>query len=150
MQATRRPDADDPRISPSRPPIRAAILWGAGVGVIQVATPLAIRWLEPTTVYALALILIAAVYIGFAVADGRPRVIVVESAIAALFVLVATVAISGVAWLVVIGLVGHGLKDLWQHRHQYEAGTRWWPPFCCAVDLVAAGLTGLAMIGGLL
>jgi hypothetical protein len=31
---------------------------------------------------------------------------------------------------------GHGLKDLWQHRRQYVANTRWWPPFCLVVDWV--------------
>jgi hypothetical protein len=37
-------------------------------------------WIRPATVYALGLVLIAAVYIGFAVADGRRNVIAVESA----------------------------------------------------------------------
>src|SRR5690242_14204465 len=108
MSTTIRPDAEDPRRSPQQPAIRAAILWGIIFGVIQTAAPLVIRWLEPITVYGLSLILIAAVYIGFAVADGRPRVIAVESAIATLFVLVATVGISGSAWLLVLGLAGHG------------------------------------------
>jgi len=39
-------------------------------------------------------------------------------------VVVAAAAITGPAWLLVIGLVGHALKDLWQHRRQYVAGTR--------------------------
>ena len=89
-------------------------------------------------------------YIGFAVADGRPIIIAVESSIAALFVVVAAAAITGPAWLLVIGLLGHALKDLWQHRRQYVAGTRWWTPFCCTVDLVAAALITLAILGGIL
>jgi hypothetical protein len=36
------------------------------------------------------------------------------------------------------GLTGHGFKDLWQHRRQYVANTRWWPPFCLVVDWVVA------------
>ena len=27
-----------------------------------------------------------------------------------------------------------GSKDLWQHRTQFVANTRWWPPFCLVVD----------------
>jgi hypothetical protein len=54
------------------------VLWGVVWGVIQAAAPLGFWWLDPATVYALSLALIAAVYIGFAVADGRPRVIAVE------------------------------------------------------------------------
>ena len=57
--------------------------------------------------------MIAAVYVGFAVADGRPRVIAVESSVAFAFVVVAPAAVTGSPWLLVIGLAGHGLKDLW-------------------------------------
>jgi hypothetical protein len=32
------------------------------------------------------------------------------------------------------------LKDLWQHRTQFVANTRWWPPFCMVVDVVVAAI----------
>jgi hypothetical protein len=130
--------------------IQAAVLWGVLFGGLQAASPLLIWWLAPGTVYAISLVLIASVYIGFAVADGRPFIIAVESSVAAIFVMVAAAAITGPAWLLVLGVVGHGIKDLWQHRRQYVAGTRWWAPFCCTVDLVAAALMSLAILGGLL
>jgi hypothetical protein len=78
---------------------------------------------ELVPAHALGLALIAAVYIGFAVADGRPKVIVVESTVASIFVVVAAVAVTGSLWLIVVGLVGRGLKDLWQHRRQFVANT---------------------------
>jgi hypothetical protein len=120
--------------------LRAPLLWGVVVGAIQAASPLAFWWLDPATVYALGLVLIAAIYIGFAVADGRPAVIVVESAVAALFVVLAAAGVTGSAWLLVLGFTGHGLKDLWQHRSHYVANTRWWPPFCLIVDWVVAAV----------
>jgi hypothetical protein len=113
------------------------VAWGAVVGVVTAASPLAFWWLDPSTVYAFGLVLIAAIYIGFAVADGRPKVIVAESTVASVFVVVAAVAVTGSVWLIVVGLVGHGLKDLWQHRRQFVANTRWWPPFCVIVDWYA-------------
>jgi hypothetical protein len=116
------------------------VLWGVVFGVIQAAAPLGFWWLDPATVYAFALTLIAAVYIGFAVADGRPRVIAVEAAIAGAFVVVAAAGVTGPAWLLVGGLTGHGFKDLWQQRRQFVANTRWWPPFCLVVDWVAAAI----------
>ena len=64
--------------------LRAPVLWGVVWGVIQAAVPLGFWWLDPATVYALSLALIAAVYIGFAVADGRPTVIAVEAAVASI------------------------------------------------------------------
>jgi hypothetical protein len=110
--------------------------------------PLALFWLDSRTVYALGLPLIAAVYIGFAVADGRRHVLAVETAVASAFVVVAAAAVTGSAWLIVAGLAGHGLKDMWQHRTGFVAGTRWWPPFCAAVDFVAAGLIAVAITAG--
>jgi hypothetical protein len=129
--------------------LRGPLLWGVAVGVVQAAAPLAFPWLPPATVYALSLPLIAAVYIGFAVADGRRHVLAVETAVASAFVVVAAAAVTGSAWLIVAGLAGHGLKDMWQHRTGFVAGTRWWPPFCAAVDFVAAGLVAVAIVAGL-
>jgi hypothetical protein len=63
-------------------------------------------------------------------------------------VVVAAAGVTGSAWLLVLGLTGHGFKDLWQHRSHYVANTRWWPPFCLVVDwLVAAILIVLIAAG---
>jgi hypothetical protein len=128
--------------------IRAPVLWGLVWGGIQAASPLGFWWLDPATVYALSLILIAAVYIGFAVADGRPAVIAVEAGIAGVFVVVAAAGVTGPAWLLVAGLIGHGFKDLWQHRRHYVANTRWWPSFCLVVDWVAAAVLVVLIVVG--
>ena len=63
--------------------------------------------LDPATVYALSIVLIAAVYIGFAVADGRPRVIAVEAGIAAAFVVVAAAAAAILVILLAVGVDFH-------------------------------------------
>ena len=123
-------------------------MWGVVWGVIQGASPLVLWWLPAATVYALGLALIATIYIGFAVADGRWFVIAVESNVAALFVIVAAAAITQSPWLLVLGLVGHGLKDLLQHRTQFVATTRWWPPFCLVVDWVAAAIIVVGILAG--
>jgi hypothetical protein len=132
-----------------RPSLRTPVAWGVVFGVIQAASPVAFFWLDSRTVYALELSLIAAVYIGFAVADGRRQVLAVETAVASAFVVVAAAVVTGSAWLIVAGLAGHGLKDMWQHRTGFVAGTRWWPPFCAAVDFVAAGLIAVAITADL-
>jgi hypothetical protein len=119
---------------------RAAMLWAIAVGLLQAATPLLIWWLDRATVYALGLVVIAGIYVGFAVADGRAKVIAVESGVAFAFVVVAAAAVTGSPWLLVAGMAGHGLKDLWQHRSHFVANTRWWPPFCMVVDWVVAAI----------
>ena len=105
-------------------------------------------WLDQATVQALLLTLIAGVYIGFAVADGRPTVIAVESSVAGAFVVLAAAGVTGQAWLLVLGYAGHGLKDFWQERSHYVAGTRWWPPFCAAVDWLVAVVLAIEIIAG--
>ncbi len=134
-----------PSVGPS---IRTPVLWGLAFGGIQAASPLAIRWLDQATVQALLLSLIAGVYIGFAVADGRPKVIAVEAAVAGAFVLVAATAVTASGWLLVLGYAGHGLKDFWQERRHYVANTRWWPPFCAAVDWLVAVILLIEITAG--
>lgn len=127
---------------------RRPITWGAIIGVAQAAAPLAFWWLEAATVYAISIAFIATVYIGFAVADGRRRVVGAEVGVATAFVVVAMAAVTGSPWLLVAGFAGHGVKDLWQHRRQFVANTRWWPPFCCAVDFVAAAIIVVEIAAG--
>ena len=128
--------------------LRVPLVAGAVIGVAQAATPFAFWWLAPATVYALGLAIIAAVYIGFSVADGRRKVIAAEVAVATVFVVVAAAAVTGPAWLLVVGLAGHGLKDYWQHRTRFVNGTRWWPPFCAAVDFVVAAILAVVLAAG--
>jgi hypothetical protein len=129
-------------------PLRAAVVWGLVVGAAQAATPLAFWWLDASTVYALGLAVIAPVYIGFAVADGRTGVIAVETGVAGMFVVVAAAAVTGSPWLLVAGLAGHGCKDLWQHRHRFVANTRWWPPFCLVIDWMVAAIIAVEIAAG--
>jgi hypothetical protein len=129
--------------------MRVPVIWGAVWGAIQAASPIGFWWLPPATVYALGLALIATIYIGFGVADGRRKIIAVETVVAAAFVVIAAVAVTGPAWLLVVGLAGHGLKDAWQQRTQFVANTRWWPPFCATVDWVAALILLIAIVAGM-
>ena len=128
--------------------LRAPMLAGAVVGVLQASTPFAFWWLPPATVYAMGVAVIAAIYIGFCVADGRPRVIAVETVVATTFLLVAATGITGTTWLLVAGLAGHAVKDYWQHRTQFVSNTRWWPPFCAVVDVVVATIVAIAIFAG--
>ena len=124
------------------------IFWGVAIGLIQAFSPLGLWWLEPTLVWSLALVGIASVYVGFAVADGRTRVIVVEVGVTSAFVILAAIAVVASPWLSVVALAAHGIKDLWQHRTRFVANTRWWPPFCLVVDFVAAAVIAVLLLSG--
>jgi hypothetical protein len=124
----------------------APIGWGVAFGVLNASAPFAFWWLTPATVLALTIALIAAVYIGFAVADGRPRIIATEVSVASIFVILAAIAVTGSPWILVGAFFGHGAKDFWQERHQFVANTRWWPPFCATVDWVAAAMLSVLIL----
>ena len=133
-----------------RPPRAAAgpAIWGLVVGVAQAATPLAFWWLDTATVYALGLAVIASVYIGFAVADGRWIVLAVETGVASMFVIIAAAAITGTPWLLVVGLAGHEDLDpgstalsLWPTR---GGGLR----FVFVVDFVVAAIIAVEIVAG--
>lgn len=125
-----------------------ALSWGVAIGVAQAAVAMAFWWLEPSTVHALMVTLIAAIYIGFAVSDGRTNVILVESTVVLAFFIASTAAINATPWLLVAMYLAHGAKDLWQHRTQFVRGTRWWPPFCFAVDMAVAGIVAAQLLVG--
>lgn len=87
--------------------------------------------------FALLLALIAGVYVGFALRDGRTLVIVVETLVALLFVVLALVGLwKDPLWLVV-GYFGHGLWDLLNHFGKATTTVpRWYPPACVVYDWV--------------
>jgi hypothetical protein len=150
-------DADDADRRAQEPPMSATsaghspkvVVWAVIIGIFQALSPLAFWWLDPRTLWAVALAVIAAVYVGFAVADGRPKVIAAEVGVAFAFVILATVAAVSSPWLMVLALVAHGLKDLGQHRSHFVANTRWWPPFCLVVDFVAAAVIAVLLLAGI-
>jgi hypothetical protein len=100
-------------------------------------------------VYALGLSVIVAIYVGFPVADGRLNVLAIETGIALGFVVISAAAITASAWLLVLDFVGHGLKDLWQHRTHFVSSTRWWPPFCMVVDWIVATIILVEIVAGM-
>ena len=75
--------------------------------------------------------------------------IAVEGGIAVAFVVVAAAGVTGPTWLLVAGFAAHGFKDLWQHRRQFVANTRWWPPFCLVIDFVAAAILVVLLAVGI-
>ena len=125
-----------------------ALSWGVAFGGAQAAVAMSFSWLEPSTVHALMVTLIAAIYVGFAVSDGRTNVIIVETTVVVAFFVGSAAAVTVTPWLIVALYLAHGAKDLWQHRTQYVRGTRWWPPFCFAVDMAVAAIVAVQLLLG--
>ncbi len=94
---------------------------------------------------ALTLALIAGAYIGFAAADGRFSVLMLELVGSTIY---AGAALAGLLWspvLIPVGIMAHAIWDFLHHNHFFGARIpQWYIPLCVAVD-VPVGLVLLAL-----
>ena len=89
--------------------------------------------------YPVVAMVVASYYTLFAILGGSMRVLVIESAVALVFVALALAGFRSTLWLVAAALAGHGIFDLLHPRLYANPGLPpWWPPFCAAFDVVAA------------
>ncbi|MEW6324437.1 MAG: hypothetical protein AB1515_03515 [Nitrospirota bacterium] len=117
---------------------------GAVLAVVIGAMAAATGFDRDRVFYPTLLIVIAGYYILFAVIDGRANTITVETVIALGFGLLAVAGAWWNPWLVVIGLVAHGMFDGVHHLVISNAGVPpWWPGFCLVFDWGLAGWIGL-------
>jgi hypothetical protein len=90
--------------------------------------------------YPTVLIVVASYYVLFAAMGASGRTIVVEIVVASGFLMFAIVGYKISLWLVAIGLVGHGVFDIFHHLVIENPGMpHWWPGFCMACDVVLGG-----------
>jgi hypothetical protein len=90
--------------------------------------------------YPTVLMVIASYYVLFAAMSGSVQTVLLESVGMTVFAISAVVGFGSSAWIVVAALAGHGVFDA-VHGHLLEnSGVPvWWPAFCLAYDLGAAG-----------
>ena len=84
------------------------------------------------------LALIGGIYIGFALLDGRPGVIVRECLVGLAFVVFASVSATLAPSLLPLGYIAHGLWDAAHRPHGLDlAMPRGYVPFCAVYDVLA-------------
>ena len=87
--------------------------------------------------YPVILIVIAMYYVLFAVMNENTGIIITELIIALLFILLAMLSSRGSLLIVAVGLIAHGVFDLFHHLIITNPEVpAWWPGFCVAVDVV--------------
>src|SRR4051794_38299051 len=90
--------------------------------------------------YPTVLIVVASYYVLFAVMSGSVETVLLESIIMALFAVAAVAGFNGSAWIVVAALAAHGVQDAVHGHIVANAGVpAWWPAWCLAYDVGAAG-----------
>lgn len=90
--------------------------------------------------YPTVTVVVALYYCLFAVMGGSSHALLLETAAAGVFIVAAALGFRGSLWIVAAALAGHGILDIAHGRLVANPGVpAWWPGFCSAFDLVAAG-----------
>ena len=119
---------------------------GVVLAVVAVAASMAWLWFTPVaerrTAEAIVLAVIAAIYIGFALAERDAGNLLIEVAFATAIIVVAFIGLAHSPYWLAAGLVAHGIWDLLHHHRHPVLGTRevprWYPPACLAYDFPLA------------
>lgn len=97
--------------------------------------------------YSTVLLVVASYYALFAVLGGSMHALLAECGVMVVFVVLAAIGFRTTMWLVVAGLLMHGLFDLVHGFLIANAGVpRNWPAFCAAYDIVAAAYLAVLVI----
>jgi hypothetical protein len=113
---------------------------GVVIGVACVGPALFLTEPQARLLMAFALAAVGFIYVGFAVADGRPSAIVAQavSATAFLWIGYAGVQLESTA-LLGAGFLAHAAWDAVHHEGHGPTRVRtWYPPFCVVTDIVIA------------
>lgn len=90
--------------------------------------------------YGILLAMIAGVYIGFAVNDGRRHLLVLEIAVALGFCALVFLGMWKWPILIALGYFLHAVWDFLHHPLKLGARTRqWYPPACVIYDVLVGG-----------
>lgn len=119
------------------------------VSIISSIVLFAITWLvswmlpqihQVIELFAIVLVIIGSVYLGFAFKDEDPQHQIIEISAASGFILMAAFGLWWNPWLIVIGLIAHGLWDLVHHNtHRLTKIPSWYIPLCLIYDILAGG-----------
>lgn len=120
---------------------------GFAVGVmLALAVGLSATWIgldRDRALYPAVMIVVASYYVLFAVMGGSTQTMIIESAVATLFLAVYIAGFKSTLWLVVVALSAHGIFDLVHGRFIINPGVpSWWPAFCSTYDVAAASYLG--------
>jgi len=97
-------------------------------------------WDRDRAFYPTVTFVIASYYCLFAVMGASTRALVLESLTAGVFLAGAVVGFRSSLWVVVTALAAHGVFDLVHGMVISNPGVPgWWPAFCLAYDVTAAG-----------
>jgi len=97
--------------------------------------------------YPTVMAVIASYYVLFAVMGGSTQALLIEAAVATVFLAGTLAGFKYSLWLVVGALASHGILDVFHGQLIANPGVPvWWPAFCLAYDGVAAGYLAFLLL----
>lgn len=97
--------------------------------------------------YPAVMLVVASYYALFAVMAASTTALVLECVAAVLFTVIAVIGFKTRLWFVAVALAGHGVFDFFHHYIIQNPGVpEWWPGFCMAFDIAAAGYLVVLLI----
>jgi hypothetical protein len=115
--------------------------------VVGIVLSIAVAWFargvgldRDRAFYPTVLIVIASYYVLFAAMVGSLETVLLESVVMTPFVIAAVAGFKRSLWIIVGALAAHGVQDA-VHGHLVANGgvPAWWPAWCLAYDVGAAG-----------
>lgn len=111
--------------------------------VLSIAVAVFARWVgldRDRAFYPTVLIVIASYFVLFAAMIGSIETVLLESMVMTVFVIAAVAGFKRSLWIVVGALAAHGVQDAVHSHIVANAGVpAWWPAWCLAYDVGAAG-----------
>ncbi|MEL6269488.1 MAG: hypothetical protein AAFR22_06730 [Chloroflexota bacterium] len=116
-------------------------IWlGVGLAAVTAATLTVLSPDKRVDVAALITMLIASIYVGFGIADGRPRHLMIEIVGLTFFSGLTLLGLWVSPFWLVAGLMLHGVYDLIHHPGAIPTEiAAWYPPFCAIYDWLVGG-----------
>ncbi len=125
------------------------ILWGLGMGLGGAGLAHVLGFDRDRSYYPTLMIVIASIYILFAVMAFPPSALWPEVLAAVAFIVLAIAGHRWSLWLVVLALLGHGVFDMVHPHIIANAGVPpWYPAFCSAADLVLSLVLAALILRG--
>ena len=122
-------------------------LIGVGLAVAVCVFAMAAGFDRDRVFYPTMLLVVATYYILFAAMGSSARVLAMESLIAAVFFALAVVGFKRSMWVIVAGLIAHGVSDYFHHYFVTNPGVPvWWPGFCMGFDVLAGGFLAMLLM----
>lgn len=113
---------------------------GTGVSIGVVALGRFVGLDRDRAFYSTVLMVTASYYVLFAAMSPSMTAVLVESVVMTAFVIAAVAGFKSSMWIVVAAFAGHGIFDaLHDYLVENPGVPAWWPAFCLAFDVGAAG-----------